>query len=125
MYKLTNNISSEIGKNLFANSQMNMFHVLFDIEHSEKILNIWRSYSLRNNITESITYYDYYNVDNNDWWDLISYRVYGDVQYWWIVALTNSVINPFEELETGAQLKILKMKYVFQMLKEIKGVAAL
>lgn len=50
----------------------------------------------------------YYRVDDSDIPDpaLISYRVYGDIGFWWIILLVNEIKNPFIELEPGMVLKI-------------------
>lgn len=50
----------------------------------------------------------YYRVDDSDIPDpaLISYRVYGDVGFWWAILLVNGIENPFTELESGMILKI-------------------
>jgi hypothetical protein len=50
----------------------------------------------------------YYRVTEVDGMrpDLISYNVYGTVQYWWIVCAANDIINPLIDIEVGAVLLI-------------------
>jgi nucleoid-associated protein YgaU len=36
----------------------------------------------------------------------IAYRYYGDSGYWYQIAEANKIINPFEEVKKGMQLKI-------------------
>ncbi len=36
--------------------------------------------------------------------DLLSYHVYGDTQYWWVLLMYNSVID-YSELKTGTKIK--------------------
>ena len=38
--------------------------------------------------------------------DLLSYKLYGTEQYWWIVCLVNDIQNPFSDFEEGQILKI-------------------
>ncbi len=38
--------------------------------------------------------------------DLLSQAVYGTVNYWWLLCEANSIIDPFEDLVAGMQLKI-------------------
>ena len=38
--------------------------------------------------------------------DLISYATYGSVNYWWLVCLANNIIDPFEDLYAGRQIKL-------------------
>ena len=118
-------ISSETGKTIPSISQLTMFNVLRDIDTNTKLLNIWKSYTVKNSILTTISYYDVYLVEAEDWWDNIAFKIYGDVQYWWVIALFNNVINPFEELTPGTSLKILKKNYLFQLLREIQGIASL
>ena len=35
--------------------------------------------------------------------DLISWRNYDTVRYWWLVLLTNSIENPLEDMEEGVR----------------------
>jgi hypothetical protein len=50
----------------------------------------------------------YYRVTAADIPDpaLISFRVYGTVEFWWIVLLVNGIQNPLLELEAGIILQI-------------------
>lgn len=38
--------------------------------------------------------------------DLISYKMYGSVAYWWVILLVNDVIDPFTGVEVGQVLTI-------------------
>jgi len=38
--------------------------------------------------------------------DLISYEVYGIVDYWWVICAANNIIDPFEQLLAGKQIRI-------------------
>ena len=125
MERTNTSLSTEIGKTIYASSQLTMFNVLKDFESNSKLLNIWKTFSIRENVTESIIYYDSYTVQATDWWDSISYYVYGECNYWWVIALVNGIINPFEELYPGMQLKILKKKYMYQLIKEIRVLSTL
>ena len=50
----------------------------------------------------------YYRVDASDHMrpDMISYKVYGVVDFWWVVCLVNGISNPFTELTNGLVLTI-------------------
>jgi hypothetical protein len=37
----------------------------------------------------------------------------------------NNVVNPFEFLEPGLQIKILRPTYIYQVIKEIKNIGIL
>ena len=38
--------------------------------------------------------------------DLISYKFYGNVEYWWVIMLVNNILNPFTDLPIGTTLRI-------------------
>jgi len=120
MEKSTSTLSQEINMTVAASSQLTMFNVLSEIESNTKLLNIWRSYTIRNGVKDSIVYFDTYVVESSDWWENISARIYGTVNYWWTIALVNNITNPFDELITGQQIRYLKPKYLYQLLKEVK-----
>ena len=50
----------------------------------------------------------YYRIDIHDINrpDLISYKNYGTIQYWWIICLINGIFNPFEDIKVGDIIKI-------------------
>jgi hypothetical protein len=48
----------------------------------------------------------------------VSYRIYGTTYLWWLIAIVNNVINPFE-LQNGKKFRIVKAKYVKYILDEI------
>ena len=38
--------------------------------------------------------------------DLISNSVYGTPDYWWVICAANRIVDPFEQLTAGKQIKI-------------------
>ena len=38
--------------------------------------------------------------------DLISNSVYGTPDYWWVICAANNIIDPFEQLTAGKQIKV-------------------
>lgn len=61
----------------------------------------------------------YYRVDESDKNrpDLISYRCYGSVKYWWLILAANSISNPFE-LEVGKVLEIPNILDIYEFYKQ-------
>jgi len=39
-------------------------------------------------------------------WDLISYKSYHTVLYWWIICLANGVVNPWDIIPAGSTIRI-------------------
>jgi len=123
--KLTETFYELTGVIINNSSQLKLFNILQDIKDDEKFMNIFRSYKLNKTVTTSIVYYELYEVDNEDWWDNISYKFYGTPNLWWIVALMNDVVNPFEELIVGDTIKILKESYLYNLYRDIERIAGL
>jgi hypothetical protein len=65
---------------------------------------------LHNNLSKFQMGYEpsYYRVDSVDLMrpDMISYTVYGTVDYWWIILLVNEIMDAFNDLEVGMLLTI-------------------
>lgn len=112
------------GRRISNISQLKLFSILRDHD-STHFMNIWRTFSLNNYITTDVTFYDSYEVGDDMWWDNISYDIYGTPHLWWIVALMNNVVNPFEELEEGTNIKILREEYLYVLFKDIERLSDL
>jgi len=98
-----------------------LFNIVEDIQGNEKLFNIFKSYDLNDDMKTSI-YFDMYEVGHDEWWENISYYYYNTPYLWWIILLINETENPFECLEEGIFLKILRPEYIYQLLKEIKSI---
>jgi hypothetical protein len=81
-----------------------IFYNKVTVDSTEELDFLW------NSLSEFEMKYEpgYYRVDDSDIPDpaLISYKVYGDVGFWWIILLANGIENPLIELEPGMILKI-------------------
>lgn len=105
-------------------SQLWLFNPLED-DDGYRFMNIFRSYELNEEIMNDTMYYFTHKAENDEWWDNISSSYYGTPNLWWVVCLMNDVINPFEELEAGQEIKIMKEEHLYQLLKEIKDISEL
>jgi len=105
-------------------SQLNLFNILSDHD-TTMFMNIWRSFSLNESITSDIMYYSTYEVGSDAWWDNISQEIYGTPTLWWVLALVNDVVNPFEELEEGSNIKYLRGEYLYVLFKDIERLEGL
>jgi len=117
-YQLTNHFLSN-------SSELNLFPIIFDQATNEYFLNIFRCYVLNKDVQSNILFYLTHEVSDSDWFDTISNRYYGTPSLWWIIAMINSMINPFEDLTPGTNLKILRPEYIYQVLREMESIAAL
>lgn len=108
--------------NLSNTSQLKLFNILKDITENVHYLNIFRSYILNVSQLNDASFYDLYEIPNNTFLENIAFEKYSLPNLWWIIAITNNIVNPFEELEPGKLLRILKNDYLYQILKEVKTI---
>jgi len=64
--------------------------------------------------------YDVYEWELDDTWFLISYKIYGTINLWWLICKMNDIQEPIKEIETGTRIKILKENYLEIILESIK-----
>lgn len=101
----------ELTGNQIANtSYMRLFNILLDTDRTTQFMNIFKSVTVNEAAQTDILAFDTYEVSDGEYWDNIAYEVYGTPYLWWVVALMNDVSNPFEELEVGSNIKILRIE---------------
>jgi hypothetical protein len=129
-----------IEKNNF--SFLRLFNILQDNDRETLFLNIFRSYLINNDVLTNVTFFDTYEVAAGENWDNVSYNLYGTPYLWWIVALLNQenttiasnstginenngigIINPFEDLNEGDILTVLKDDYVYQIIADLERIS--
>ena len=119
--KLDENFYDITSDRLSSTSYLNLFNLLEDTDGT-RYMNIWRSFTINDDITSETIFYNTHEVDNDEWWDNISYYHYGTSKLWWVIAMMNDTVNPFEELEVGSNIKILREEYVYQLLQEMEQI---
>jgi len=64
----------------------------------------------------------YYRVVDEDIYrpDLISYKNYGTVNYWWLVIFINGVYDPFYDLAVGDLLTIPNILDIYEFYKKYR-----
>lgn len=62
-----------------------------------------------------------YVCKNNDNLRFISYRKYGSIHYWWIIAKINHIEDSFEELKSGRVLYLLPKQYMNYVANLVMG----
>jgi len=110
------------GKRLINISQLRLFNILRD-DDSEYFMNIFRSFNINEEVVNNTLYYNSYEVGDNEWWDNISYSVYETPNLWWIIAMVNNVVNPFEELTEGDIIKYLRKEYLYTLMRDVEGIS--
>jgi hypothetical protein len=104
-------------------SQLLLFNMLED-EDSNRFVNIFRTYTLNDDILNDTMYY-FTHKASDEWWDTIATKYYENPNLWWLICLMNSITNPFEDLEPGQEVKIMKENHIYQLIKEMKNISEL
>ena len=103
-------------QNLSNSSQLKLFSILDDVS------NIFRSYITNVSSLNNNSFYELYEVDNEDFLDNISFKFYNTPQLWWVICIVNNITNPFEDIYPGKALRILKSSYIYNILKEVRNI---
>jgi nucleoid-associated protein YgaU len=122
--ELQSDFYKNTGHRLSSSSLLRLFNLLRDHDET-KFMNIFRSYSLNDDVVEDTVYYNSYEVENDDWWDNISFKYYGTPNLWWVICMMNNITNPFEEINPGDNIKILKSEFLYQFLQDVEGMSSL
>jgi len=64
----------------------------------------------------------YYRVKHTDLMrpDLISYKNYGTVDFWWVICLVNDIVNPLSDFEEGQVLTIPNQLDIYNFSREFR-----
>lgn len=63
--------------------------------------------------------YDYYKTVPSETYPNIAYKAYKNVTLWWLICAANQIDNPIKQPEAGTILKIIKTRYVKNILAKI------
>ena len=124
--KYTEKTFFELTGNEIANiSQLKLFNILLDEDRQTKFMNIFRVARVNTDVVQDTLFFDSFEVPDADFWDNIAYTIYNTPQLWWILGLMNNTVNPFEELEPGDLITVLKEQYVYNLTKDLENLSEL
>lgn len=102
-------------------SMLQMFNILK--EDNDYFLNIFNSYKITDDIKENENVISYFYLPNEEWWENIADMQYENEKLWWVIAMSNDVLNPFEEMENGDSIKIIDSKLLYSIISDIKSLS--
>lgn len=101
----------------------NLFHVYkdnnLDIKNN-RVFNIMRSVYFADLSDIPLSYFKYYTVIKNDNWNLISYKLYGTIELFWLLMKLNGVIDPFYEPIVGKAIRYISKDDANGVVEKIK-----
>jgi len=72
--------------------------VLYDINgngYVKVIPDIFRRIKIRSKVKDVYVLLDKYDVEPGETPETVAYKVYGSTDYWWVVCLTNNIVNRY------------------------------
>lgn len=99
-------------RDLPSTSILRAFPVFAD-EDKIKFTNALRTYVIADAVKTNSFLFQWYTVEEDEFIDDISVKFYGTPSLWWLVADVNELVNPFEALEDGMSIKILRADYIY------------
>jgi hypothetical protein len=109
---------------LLTSSRLNLYNILVDKPTNVYFNNLFRSIEI-SNIMDNNNYFDIYTTEMTDWWDNISDKFYGTSTLWYLLCVMNKIINPYEEIDEGQQIKVLKKEYLYNIFRDMKNISKL
>ena len=113
-----------VGRKTSTTSMLKAYPVIYDTSDGVRFLNVYRGLDVSAQLSSSFIYTDYM-VQEDDWFDLISYKAYENVNLWWVVPITNEKVNPFEDIETGEIVKVLNGRYMYVIYDDLFSIGEL
>tara|TARA_R100001163_G_C4951914_1_gene119325 strand:+ start:153 stop:518 length:366 start_codon:yes stop_codon:yes gene_type:complete len=63
----------------------------------------------------------YIRVNGDISWSQLSFKVYGDINLWWLICAVNKILNPVIKPAPGTVLKIIRPDQVSSIIQQIKN----
>lgn len=114
---ISKNFREYTGKKVKSSTLSSYHNILRDDEGIE-FINIFKPKTVDKNFLN--VSYKFYDVDEKDWWDNISYKEMDSVYLWWVIASINDINNPFEELGPEKRIKIPSKSILYSLFRELK-----
>ena len=81
--------------------------------------NLLRTIRIPRDLNEDI--YFYTRISGNSTWVQLSYDFYGNIRLWWLICITNGILNPVELPDPGTVIKVIKPTYVKSVINSINS----
>jgi hypothetical protein len=116
-------------ENLEEISNLNMAN-LFNVYDEPKLGTNYKTYSINRSInfvnldessTDNVGVFLKYTTELMDTLPLISYKFYGTIELWWLVAKVNNIVDPTIDLKIGTKIRVLQSEVANQVLENIRG----
>lgn len=107
--------------NILPNLPRTRFENIFRLYQDSQyyFFNILKTIHLPNDIDPSII--NFQTISGTWALPVMSYRIYGTMDLWWLIAIANGIDDPTQLIKAGTKLKIIKKQYVSAVLESIEN----
>ena len=64
--------------------------------------------------------FEYVRISGKQSWTQASYGIYGTIKLWWLLCITNKILNPVILPAPGMTIRVIKKQYVSDILSQIR-----
>tara|TARA_B100001123_G_C14746227_1_gene802992 strand:+ start:76 stop:441 length:366 start_codon:yes stop_codon:yes gene_type:complete len=79
--------------------------------------NILKTVNIPRNLDDEIFYYS--RIIGKTTWTQLSFDHYSTIRLWWLICVTNKIMNPVLLPKQGTVIRIIKQEYVNSILEQI------
>lgn len=77
------------------------------------VKNLFTKFDVVYNYKNNIDVISKYTINDGDFIETVSHKIYGNVQYWWIIAIFNDIKDPFKDWPLSQQQVINISKFLY------------
>jgi len=81
--------------------------------------NILKTVNVPKDLDGELFYYSY--IQGKTTWTRLAFDHYGSIRLWWLICVTNKILNPVLLPEPGMVIKIIKAEHVSNILDQISN----
>jgi len=81
--------------------------------------NILKRININADNLEDPEVFEPYLIKPGDSFTSIAHRYYGNLKVWWVICTLNKIDNPFQKLEIGTKIYLLRPSYMANLLNNL------
>ena len=124
MKKINKEYRELTDQKLPTSSRLNLYDIIQDIDMVYAI-NIFKTIDITDYVKNNNDFFLTHIAEEDEWWDNISYKYYQTPALWYIICIMNNILNPYEEIEKGQLIKVIRQVYLYNIFKDIRTIAEL
>ena len=97
----------------------NIFNIYTDVNGFE-FYNLFNTINIEGDIDPTL--YTIHLWSNTDNFYHLSDQYYGTINLWWTILIANNIINPFDDIPAGKEMKILNQSVISSILGQINNI---